>query len=62
MSVNLGQYADEFGALGYDDLPDLQTSSEVERAEIAKEVGMAPGHAKRFKNVRRRQARRTTIQ
>ena len=48
MSVNLGQYADELDALGYDFLPDLQTSSEVERAEIAKEVGMAPGHAKRF--------------
>ena len=42
MSVNLGQYADEFGALGYDVLPDLQTSSEVERAEIAKEVRFLP--------------------
>jgi len=46
--LNLEQYADMFDELGYDDLPYLIQMGVEARGELATEVGLKPGHARKF--------------
>ena len=46
--LNLEQYAATFDELGYDDLPYLVGMAPDARQEVAQEVGLKPGHARKF--------------
>ena len=46
--INLQAYAAAFDAEGYDDIAFLRGLDAAERADVAKETGMKPGHAGRF--------------
>ena len=46
--INLQAYAAAFDAEGYDDIAFLRGMDAAERADVAKETGMKPGHAGRF--------------
>ena len=46
--LNLEQYADMFDELGYDDLPYLIQMGVEARGQVATEVGLKPGHARKF--------------
>ena len=48
LRLNLEQYADMFDELGYDDLPYLIKMGVEARGEVATEVGLKPGHARKF--------------
>ncbi|EOD41376.1 hypothetical protein EMIHUDRAFT_199717 [Emiliania huxleyi CCMP1516] len=47
-AINLQAYAAAFDAEGYDDISFLRGLDAAERADVAKETGMKPGHAGRF--------------
>ena len=46
--LGLAEYADEFVSQGWDDLGYLLTLDKSKLADVAKDVGMKPGHAAKF--------------